>query len=56
VLGRNGPIASGQHRRPASSYIRWEREEQMAQCRWTLPRTVIKEVSRSASGHIKREI
>ena len=30
VLVRNGLIAPGQRRRPASSYIRWEREEPMA--------------------------
>jgi transposase InsO family protein len=29
VLVRNGLIAPGQRRRPASSYIRWEREEPM---------------------------
>jgi transposase InsO family protein len=29
VLVRNGLIAPGQHRRPASSYIRWEREQPM---------------------------
>ena len=29
VLVRNGLIALGQHRRPASSYIRWERGEPM---------------------------
>jgi transposase InsO family protein len=29
VLVRNALIAPGQHRRPASSYIRWEREEPM---------------------------
>jgi len=29
VLVRNGLIAPGQHRRPASSYIRWERAEPM---------------------------
>ncbi|HEY2127363.1 MAG TPA: IS481 family transposase [Streptosporangiaceae bacterium] len=29
VLVRNGLIAPGQHRRPASSYIRWERGEPM---------------------------
>jgi len=29
VLVRNGLIAPGQHRRPASSYIRWERSEPM---------------------------
>jgi Integrase core domain len=29
VLIRNGLIAAGQHRRPASSYIRWERPEPM---------------------------
>jgi hypothetical protein len=29
VLVRNGLIAPGQHRRPASSYIRWERGQPM---------------------------
>jgi transposase len=29
VLVRNGLIASGQRRRPASSYIRWERQQPM---------------------------
>jgi transposase InsO family protein len=29
VLVRNGLIAPGQHRRPASSYVRWEREQPM---------------------------